>query len=345
MATPSIRRVLFRSGVTALLASGVAVAAVPGIGNAEPSTSIAAVQQRINALTAKVDAAVEQYNQAQISLSKAQSDLAAVHARLAQQQAAVDAKKQAMAQFVAAAYRSGGSDQLVTLVTTSSPQTFLDRADALDRLATGQQEALDALTAARLRLDEDQQAADQKAAQQKKATASLQAQKNQIQSMLAQQQQILSGLKAEQRRQLEAAQAAAAARAASQARASRDAYRSVPASGRAAIAVRFAYAQLGKPYQYGGAGPNTYDCSGLTMDAWGAAGVSLPHSAADQYNYGPHISRGDLQPGDLVFFGSPIHHVGIYIGNGNMIDAPHTGTVVQIQAVFRSDYVGASRPG
>jgi cell wall-associated NlpC family hydrolase len=81
------------------------------------------------------------------------------------------------------------------------------------------------------------------------------------------------------------------------------------------------------------------------MYAWRAAGVSLPHSSAAQYASLPHVSQSQVAPGDLVFFGSPIHHVGIYIGGGQMVSAPHTGTVVKVQSAFRSDYVGAARPG
>ena len=110
----------------------------------------------------------------------------------------------------------------------------------------------------------------------------------------------------------------------------------------AAAAVRFSCAQLGKPYVYGAAGPGSYDCSGLTMRSWGAAGVSLPHSSSGQYSYGSHVSRSALEPGDLLFFYSPIHHVAIYIGNGLMIHAPHTGDVVRIAPV-ESTFVGATR--
>jgi cell wall-associated NlpC family hydrolase len=80
------------------------------------------------------------------------------------------------------------------------------------------------------------------------------------------------------------------------------------------------------------------------MWAWARGGVSLPHSSQAQYDSIPHVAQSDVQPGDLVFFGSPIHHVGIYIGGGQMISAPHTGDVVKIQDAFRSDFVGAGRP-
>jgi cell wall-associated NlpC family hydrolase len=110
--------------------------------------------------------------------------------------------------------------------------------------------------------------------------------------------------------------------------------------------VRFALAQVGKPYVWGAAGPNSYDCSGLTMASWAAAGVSLPHSSALQYGYGEHVSLSDLQPGDLIFMYNPIGHVTIYIGHGMMVSAPQTGQDVMVVPVseFASDIVGATRP-
>jgi cell wall-associated NlpC family hydrolase len=116
-----------------------------------------------------------------------------------------------------------------------------------------------------------------------------------------------------------------------------------PPSSRAAVAVQAAYRQLGDPYDWAADGPASFDCSGLTAYAWAAAGVSLPHSSRTQFDVGSHVSRRQLAPGDLVFFGSPIHHVGLYIGNGQMIDAPQTGDVVRVQSISRSDYAGAVR--
>jgi peptidoglycan DL-endopeptidase CwlO len=121
----------------------------------------------------------------------------------------------------------------------------------------------------------------------------------------------------------------------------------VPAtsSSKASAVLKYAYAQLSKPYRYGAAGARTFDCSGLTMMAWRAAGVSLSHNAAAQYYSTPHVSKSKLQPGDLVYFGHPIHHVGIYIGGGKMIEAPYTGASVRITSFgYRTDYAGASRP-
>jgi cell wall-associated NlpC family hydrolase len=117
-----------------------------------------------------------------------------------------------------------------------------------------------------------------------------------------------------------------------------------PPSGRAATAVHAAEAQLNKPYRYAAAGPSEFDCSGLTMFAWAAAGVSMVHSSAGQYTEFPHVPVSQLAPGDLVFFGHPIHHVGMFVGNGTMIEAPHTGAFVRYSSIYRDDYVGAARP-
>jgi len=120
----------------------------------------------------------------------------------------------------------------------------------------------------------------------------------------------------------------------------------IPASGHGALIVKYAFQELGKPYVWGAAGPNSFDCSGLTMYVFAKVGISLPHSAEAQYNLGQKVSRDSLQPGDLVFFssgGGYISHVGIYIGNNSYISAPRTGDVVKVQSMNRRGYVGATR--
>jgi peptidoglycan DL-endopeptidase CwlO len=123
--------------------------------------------------------------------------------------------------------------------------------------------------------------------------------------------------------------------------------REVPAaSSRAAIAVQAALSQLGVPYIAYKAAPGVgFDCSGLTMWAWAQAGVSLPHQSRQQYGTVPHVPQGDAQPGDLLFFHSPISHVTIYLGNGQMVSAPHSGTVVRVSTVNWNTVVGVGRPG
>lgn len=115
----------------------------------------------------------------------------------------------------------------------------------------------------------------------------------------------------------------------------------IPAHG---SVVDYARSRLGLPYVWAGSGPRSFDCSGFTMWCYRQIGISLPHSSRAQINVGQRVSRANIQPGDLVFFGSPIHHVGLYIGGGMMIHAPHTGDVVKIAPAFRGDYVGACRP-
>ena len=118
------------------------------------------------------------------------------------------------------------------------------------------------------------------------------------------------------------------------------------ASSPAAAALRWAATQLGKPYQWGGCGPDAWDCSCLVQHAYAAAGVSLPRNTTEQYaTSGPHVDQGALEPGDLVFFGTTanVHHVGLYVGDGQMLDAPHTGTVVRVEPLD-PDYLGATRP-
>ena len=118
-----------------------------------------------------------------------------------------------------------------------------------------------------------------------------------------------------------------------------------PAPG-ASTALAVAAAQIGKPYEWGASGPNTFDCSGLTMYAWGAAGVHMDHFTGSQYSSFPHVPLSQLAPGDLVFFGSDIHHVGIYEGGGVMIHAPHTGDYVKRTSIWAMGEppVGAVRP-
>jgi cell wall-associated NlpC family hydrolase len=340
-------------------AAAAAFAVLPAqVSQAEPKPSVEQVQQRLDSLNAKIETASEEYNGARLALAEAKRKSAVIDGRLRAAQAQLDSVKRAMGTIAAAAYRAGGTDQFVQLVTTSNPQTFLDRAAGLERIANIQASQMAAAATARHRVAAVQaEAAAQQSAQAKVANAMAQ-QKSTIQSALNAQQSLLSSLKADEQHRLEALRQArlrAAAVQAAAARASRSrsaatsqaapsATYNGPASGRAAVAVKEAYAKLGSPYEWAAAGPDRFDCSGLTMWVWGKAGVSLPHQSRAQYAGGRKVAKSDLQPGDLTFYGSPIHHVGIYIGNGQMISAPQTGDVVKIQNALRSDYVGAVRP-
>jgi cell wall-associated NlpC family hydrolase len=253
---------------------------------------------------------------------------------------------------------------------------MLDRISSLEAIATSQSRTLADVDAAQRTEEQAQADATAALAVQQKATAQLAADKAQIQAAANQEAAILKHLEARERSLVRAAKRRAAriaaARRAARLRAQRLAaaraaravqsqpttpppapapVRHVPAAGGAATAVAWAYREIGKPYVWAAAGPNSFDCSGLTQYVWGKAGVYLAHYTGSQWNEGTHIARADVQPGDLVFFAtntsdpSTIHHVGIYVGGGMMIDAPYTGVDVRKEPAFRSDYIGAVRPG
>jgi cell wall-associated NlpC family hydrolase len=236
-----------------------------------------------------------------------------------------------------ATYRSGGFGDFV-LGGADDPETFLDQAVTLDAISRAQSQQFATAAAAGHAVKVAKVTFDAKAVVVRQTLKRISGDKAHIEALLAQARGLLASLRAADRARLAAAQA----RTTSSQIALRGSYHG-PASGRAAVAVRFAYDQLGKPYSYGASGPSSYDCSGLTMAAWGAAGVGLPHNAAAQQSSTRSVSSADMQPGDLVFFGNPAYHVGIYIGNGNMIAAPHTGDVVKIEAIY-SGFSGAGRP-
>jgi cell wall-associated NlpC family hydrolase len=348
--------------ISATLTLGPALASAAAPTRPDPGSGRAAIEAakaELDALQARMDSAVEDYDGSRVALSAAKRKAAAALGRVSRAQAHLAKLQQAIGELAAAAYRSGGTDPLVQLVNASSPESYLNTATSMDQIARGQSQQLREIKNARRELTNQQTASAQILAAQTRIERHMAAVKSDIEAAVARQSQLLDVLETKEARRVRLAAeataraAALAAEAARRARASVRASRSVsrgpiatysgPASGRAAIAVREAYRQLGKPYRWGASGPDSFDCSGLMMWVWGKAGVSLPHSSRAQYGAGMHVSQSELQPGDLVFYGSPIHHVGIYVGGGQYIDAPHTGAVVRVGAAFRGDYAGAVR--
>jgi cell wall-associated NlpC family hydrolase len=312
-----------------------------GIGQASPSSNLTLAQARAQmaVLDARAERISESYDAANSKLSALQHKAALTEKELAQDQSQLDKSEQKLAASAAAAYRSGGLDATMSLVTSGSPQTFLDQTATLQEVSHFQASQLAAADLAQRTMSAAQVLHNAEVAQQKETLSTISKQRNAINSLVDQSKAILSRLSTAAQAQYSSQQNAVAAHET----ALRGSYDG-PASGQAAAAVEFAYAQLGKPYVYGGSGPSSFDCSGLTMESWAAAGVSLPRTAADQQAALPAVSIGDLEPGDLVFYGDPAYHTAIYIGGGQIIQAPHTGTVVQISSLYDMPPTSAGRP-
>ena len=220
------------------------------------------------------------------------------------------------------------------VVVSDDPGAFLGQLSTMSGFNSLQDDMFDAYSTELEALDLRRQATADRAAEIADTTDELAAEKKTIDSKLADAKDLLGDLEAEERERLLTSRSGTTRMPAS-----------VPASGRAAAAISYAMAQVGDAYVYGAMGDNAFDCSGLTMRAWGAAGVGLPHSSSAQYGSGPHISASALQPGDLVFYYSPISHVGMYIGNGLIVHAANPGTGVAVSGLYSMPYVGAVRPG
>jgi peptidoglycan DL-endopeptidase CwlO len=321
--------------------TAAAAAVLPAtMSSAAPRASIGQVEARVNALNDQAEKITEAYNAARDHLGVLQTQEKVAADQLVRDQAAFAAARRNIGATASYAYQNGGLGGVVSLADMSSPDTFLTSSAMLDEVARFQAAQVAEVAADQHNLATASAQVIAKQADAKHALAGISDQKAHIDGLLAQARGLLNSLRAEDRARLASAAGASAAAM----RALRGSYNG-PASGRAAVAVRFAYNQLGKPYSYGAAGPNSYDCSGLTMRAWGAAGVSLPHNAAAQQSSTRYVSRSNLAPGDLVFFGSPAYHVAIYIGSGRVIAAPHTGDVVKIESLSSmGSYSGAGRP-
>lgn len=366
-------RIVLTPFVAAVVAAGFLVVASPAPAYADIATQIRQTQARLDALNRSAEAAAERYDAGQIQLTRTRQAAQAAAANVAKDDAAVRALRTQAGDFAAQVYRGGSADMsLQVLASATDPTAMLDGLSALNHVARTQADALAALATARHRQAASAEVAKATLAAQQAVVLRLQADKASVQSDAHQVQALLQDLQVKQAALIRAAANAAARRAAqqraaqlaAQARAnaaalaafSQQSVSAVPApapmparhySGNAAqIAVQAAEDQLGKPYQWGAEGPDSFDCSGLTKYAYAAAGIYLPHYTGDQWNSGRHVAESDLQPGDLVFFGSNLDHMGMYVGGGRLIHAPHSGDVVRYASLsgwFQDNYAGAVR--
>jgi cell wall-associated NlpC family hydrolase len=332
------------------------------------------VMNQVQQLDASLERAVEAYNYATVKLNKVRSDLKANHAQLQVAKQSLKRAQGALAARLISLYRSGGqNDSLSVLLGASSLDDLVNRYNTANRISAQDTHVLSEVT----RYDKQVKAQEARLKKAKAEAAALvqqrAAERASIQGQLASRRALLSSIQgeiahlkaqeaarqAELRRELAARVAAQQRAAPTQALASTVAPVTAPSSDTGASGgavgpapppthssvVAIAERYLGVPYQWGGASPSGFDCSGLVMYVYAQVGVSLPHSSYAQYGMGSPVSRSDLQPGDLVFFDG-LGHVGIYVGGNSFIHAPHTGDVVKISSIsgwYASTYVGARR--
>jgi peptidoglycan DL-endopeptidase CwlO len=354
----TVRRIL----VTTFVAVVGAVVLVPQVGEAAPRPTLDQVKAEVAALQAQAEVSQEKLNEAQVAMAAGQRTLAQINARVARSQAAVDAAQRQVGRLAAAAYRSGGIDQTLQLLMADNPTQFLDQAATLDGVTRHQGDVMRAVAVAKQRLAQDKLAAAQELAKLTKLRNTAAAAYADVQSRERAAQSLLNQLTAAQKAALARAAAAQRARDAAAARAearstyasrsSRSQHRGGGGGGSGghydgsigSRVVAYALSQVGDSYVFGATGPSSWDCSGLTMRAYASVGISLPHSSSAQFGSGRHISSGSLEPGDLVFYYSPIHHVGIYIGGGRIVHAANPSVGVETASLFSMPYSGAVRP-
>jgi cell wall-associated NlpC family hydrolase len=327
-AAPSLSdRVLprLRVAVRILAIPAALLVLTPAASPVRADPKLADVERQLTSVGEKMEQTTEQYNNAREDLAASKARHAALSAQAATIRKDLGKYETQVDAYAALRYR-GDMSTLTSVLSSGSPQNAMDQLSYLTYLSQQHKDELNALLDAQKKLSAAQQKIDLEVAEQVKQENTLRAKRAAILADVGKWEALRKKLAPD-----------------GSSSGPPPIYQG-PAVGRARTVLKFAYAQIGKPYVWGAAGMSSFDCSGLTMAAWARVGISMPHSASRQYARFPKVPRGQLQPGDLVFFYSDIHHVGIYIGGGQMISAPHTGDVVKIQDAFRSDFVGAGRP-
>ncbi|MFJ3722261.1 NlpC/P60 family protein [Streptomyces sp. NPDC090045] len=331
------------TAATLALAGAATATAFEGTSQADPRPTPSQVKSEVDRLYEEAEAATEQYNGAKEKADEAERALTGLREETARKTDQLNSARSALGTLAASQYRSGSLGTAVQLALASDPQEYLSQSSFItragDRNAAG-------ITTVRRRLDEVGKLRDRAAGQLadlRSKQDELAAHKAVIEDKLTAAKRLLAKLTAEERAAYEAETPAASPAASPSA--PKSSTPPPPSDGsRAARAVAFAYTAIGKPYVWGATGPGSFDCSGLTQAAWRSAGVSLPRTTYTQINAGRRVPRDQLAPGDLVFFYSGVTHVGLYIGNGQMIHAPRPGSTVRLAPVDSMPWAGASRP-
>jgi cell wall-associated NlpC family hydrolase len=278
-----------------------------------------------------------------VTLARLNKTLVTVQQEASQQGASVTAMNKLIGAIAADQYKSGPLSKSLELLFSSDPSLYLSTAGSLEAVTRKKSADLKKFSVATQRLNATSLTVADKLSLVKAAEAKFRKQLAIANSKLDEAEALLAKLTAAERERL--AKLNDDEENADQQRSLADAGKYGSVSGRGGAAIKYALAQIGDRYIFGADGLTTWDCSGLTMRAFGAAGVSLPHSSRAQYKYGKAISRKELQPGDLVFFGKPISHVAIYLGGNRMLHAPRKGSRVKIAEfdLGRKPYIGARR--
>ena len=311
--------------------------------SADAAPNLIEVQGRVRDLQEQATTAAEGAQEAKVTLAKLNKTLVTVQQEASQQGASVTAMNKLIGAIAADQYKSGPLSKSLELLFSSDPSLYLSTAGSLEAVTRKKSAHLKKFSVATQRLNATSLTVADKLSLVKAAEAKFRKQLAIANSKLDEAEALLAKLTAAERERL--AKLNDDEENADQERSLADAGKYGSVSGRGGTAIKYALAQIGDRYIFGADGLTTWDCSGLTMRAFGAAGVSLPHSSRAQYRYGKAISRKELQPGDLVFFGKPISHVAIYLGGNRMLHAPRKGSRVKIAEfdLGKKPYIGARR--
>lgn len=340
-----------RTAFTLALAGAATATAFDGTGQAEPNLTPVQVKAKVAKLYQEAEEATEKYNGAREKATAAEQRLESLRDEAARKEEKLNTARETLGSMAAAQYRSTGLDPAVQLALSDDPDRYLDGAAFAERAGDRQSAAV---TRVRRQLREIEQlrgAARVELTSLKTRQAELRTHKKTITGKLDAARRLLGRLTAADRSRIgeETSGGTASGRAS---RSSADGRDGLQAPGtttgrapdsRAADAVSYAYSKLGSPYVWGATGPNAFDCSGLVLASYRSAGVSLPRTTYAQIGAGQRVSRSELLPGDMVFFYSGITHVGLYIGNGQMIHAPNPSAPVRVAPIDEMPFAGATR--
>jgi cell wall-associated NlpC family hydrolase len=322
---PSHRAPRFSTRKTSAFAvAGVAAGSVLLMQGSAHAESLTQAKADYNTKMDQSEAADEAYDAATSQAATLQQKVNTLQAQISTDTAEMSSVDRTMGLQAAQQYESGGVSQTLQLALESSPGAYLDKALASNEIATKEAQLLKTLSEDKSQIAADQKMASTELALQQAAVATAQKQKTAALSAAASAKSLLNSLTAQQQQSIQQSENGVSS-------SSVHITETAAEGSRAALAVAYAESKLGDEYVYAGAGPDVFDCSGLTMEALAAAGISVTHNAAAQASEMPLVSEADIEPGYLVFYtyGDGITHVGIYVGNGMVIHAPHTGTVVQ----------------